>query len=789
MKFSEQWLREFANPAGDTAALVHQLTMQGLEVEGTEAAGPLLDHVVAGRVIAVGPHPDADRLRLCRVDIGGSEVQIVCGAANVRNGGVYPTALPGAVLPGGLAIKAARLRGVESAGMLCSATELGLTERPEGLLELDPKLPPGTPVGVALRLDDQILDLKVTPNRADCFSVTGIARDLAAALSLPFKAPEREPIAPTIPAVIPARIGDAADCPRFGLRVIRDLDPAAASPLWLRERLRRSGIRAINAVVDVTNYVMLELGQPMHAYDLEKVSEELVVRRAVADEELQLLSGEQVTLDPDVLVVADANSAVGLAGIMGGSRTGVTAGTRHVLLEAAFFAPAAIAGRARRFGLQTDAATRFERGVDPTVQVWALERATALLLDIAGGQPGPCVVTGEAVAPASVVELRRSRLDRVLGQAVPDADVVSILVRLGMEIAPTSSGWRVRPPAFRFDVRTEIDLVEEVARIFGYDRIQASPGRQVMRLGEVPARCVPIDRVRTTLVERGYQEAITYSFIEAALDRHLAGGSDGVGLLNPLSADLAVMRQTLWAGLLQAARHNLARQQRRVRLFEYGVRFLPGPEGVTEEAVLAGMAHGATVPEQWGTPGSPTDFFDVKADVDAVLSLVARTGTWNFLPAEHLALQPGRTARILRGDQAVGWIGVLHPQLVAALDLPGAPVLFEVSGAVFQAREQPTYQGLSKFPVVRRDLAVLVSRDTPVARLQAVAAEAAGDLLREVVAFDIFAGGRIDAGQKSVALGLILQETSRTLTDADADRIIGRVVQRLTHEFDARIRE
>ena len=668
MKFSEQWLREFANPAGDTAALVHQLTMQGLEVEGTEAAGPVLDHVVAGRVIAVVPHPDADRLRLCRVDVGGSEVQIVCGAPNVREGGVYPAALPGALLPGGLAIKATRLRGLESAGMLCSATELGLTERAEGLLELDRNLPPGTPVGAALRLDDQILDLKVTPNRADCFSVAGIARDLAAALSLPFEAPEREPIAPTIPSMVPARIADAVACPRFGLRVIRDLDPAAASPLWLRERLRRSGVRAINPVVDVTNYVMLEMGQPMHAYDLEKISEGLVVRRALPDEELQLLSGEWVTLDPDVLVIADATAAVGLAGIMGGNRTGVTANTRHVLLEAAFFAPAAIAGRARRFGLQTDAATRFERGVDPTVQEWGLERATALLLASAGGQPGPCIVTGEAVAPAAVVELRRSRLDRVLGQAIPDADVESILVRLGMEVTSTGSGWRVRPPACRFDVHTEIDLVEEVARIFGYDRIQARPGLQVMRLGDVPARCVPVDRVRTTLVERGYQEAITYSFIEATLDRHLAGGSAGVGLLNPLSADLAVMRQTLWAGLLQAARHNLARQQRRVRLFEYGVRFLPGPEEVTEEAVLAGVAHGTTVPEQWGTPGTPADFFDVKADVEAVLSLVAHPGAWSFLPAEHLALQPGRTARILRGNQAVGWIGVLHPQLVTALD-------------------------------------------------------------------------------------------------------------------------
>ncbi|MCL4721215.1 MAG: phenylalanine--tRNA ligase subunit beta [Gammaproteobacteria bacterium] len=789
MKFSEQWLREFVSPPGDTAALVHQLTMQGLEVEGTEPAGPLLDKVVVARVLGVTPHPGADRLRVCRVDVGGAEAQIVCGAPNVRTGGVYAVALPGARLPGDLDIRPTRLRGVESAGMLCSGAELGMADRSDGLLELEEGIAPGTPVSSALDLADQVIDVKVTANRADCFSVTGIARDLAAALDLPFLEPQVVAVPPASQSVVPVLIENPVDCPRFGLRVIRDVDPAAVSPFWLRERLRRSGIRAIHPVVDVTNYVMLELGQPMHAYDLDRVADGLVVRRARPGEQLELLTGDCLTLDDGALVIAGPGAAVGLAGIMGGAGTGVTASTRHILLEAAFFTPGVIAGRARRFGLQTDAATRFERGVDPGGQERALERATALLLGIAGGKPGPCQVSGRpAVGPPPLI-LRRARLSRVLGQTVADAEVEAILRRLGMEVTAERDGWRVSPPSFRFDIGAEIDLVEEVARIYGYERIASTPGLHATRLGHVPASRIPVDRARTMLVDRGYQEAITYSFIDGDLDRQFAGGRAGVALLNPLSAELGVMRQTLWAGLLQSVRHNLARQQRRVRLFEYGVRFLPAAGGLTEESLLAGVAQGSTLPEQWDGNGAPADFFDVKSDVEAVLALVAPTQEWQFVAGEHPALQPGRTARILRGGNAVGWIGVLHPRLVAVFDLPGPPVLFELAGQVLQGARQPVYEGMSRFPVVRRDIAVLVSRETPVAALQAAIAEAAGTVLREVVVFDIFAGERIDPGQKSVALGLILQETSRTLTDADADRIIGCVVQRLALDFGAKIRE
>ncbi len=795
MKFSERWLRELVDPPGDTGALVHQLTMQGLEVESVEQAGPSLDKVVVGRVTGMSPHPNADRLRVCQVDVGGSTLQIVCGAANVRVGGTYPVALPGATLPGALVIRSAALRGVDSGGMLCSRAELGLlgdmgsAGGGEGLLELDDSAFPGMPAVAALGLDDQVLDLKITPNRADCFSLLGIARDLAATTGLHFAEPTPFPVATQAATSIVVSIEDSVACPVFVVRTIRGIRPDARSPVWLQERLRRSGIRSIHPVVDVTSLVMLELGQPLHAYDLDKVDGGLTVRRALDKEPLKLLTGADVSLDAGVLVIADRAGPAGIAGIMGGARTAVSATTTSVLLESAFFSPAVMAGRARRLGLQTDAATRFERGVDPTGQARALERAAELLLAITGGVASACQSSGTGVLPPLPVNLRRARLARVLGDAVPDTAVEKILRGLGMAVVASVEGWQVQPPAFRFDIGVEVDLIEEIARVHGYDRIATHPGMQATRLGAAPAAHVTTDLLRAALVQRGYQEAMTYSFIEREQDRLFAGGQDGVPLVNPLSAELAVMRQGLWPGLVQALKHNLARQQRRVRLFEAGIRFLPGPDGLMEEEVLAGLAAGAVMPEQWDSAARPVDFFDAKSDMQAVLALLGEPQQFEWVADLHPALHPGRSARLRRRGQHLGWLGAMHPVLAKRCGLDEAPIMFELAIAGLSMASLAPYAGVSRFPAIRRDLAVLVSRETPVASLVAAVRAAAGPALRDVTVFDIFAGDHIDAAQKSVALGLILQETSRTLTDADGDSIVGAVVRRLGLDFGAKIRE
>lgn len=791
MKFSEQWLREYVNPAGDTAALVHQLTMQGLEVESLDPAAPPLPGVVVGRVLEIRPHPNADRLQVCRVDAGVTPLQIVCGASNVQVGGVYPVACIGAKLPDGTSIKPAKLRGEASEGMLCSVTELGLAEKSDGLLELGAGLLPGQSISEALRLDDQVLDLKITPNRADCFCVTGIARDLAAATGVPFNAPPAAPIVTTTDETISVSISNPDDCTVFVSRVIRSVRGDALTPFWLRERLRRSGIRSINPVVDVTNYVMLELGQPLHAYDMDKLSGGLTVRRGQPGEKLELLTGDEVELDAGVLVIADARGAIGMAGIMGGASTGVTEGTGNVVLESAFFQPAVIAGRARRFGLQTDAATRFERGVDPAGQLAAIERATALLMTITGGEPGPGSVSGSlADGRLAAVPLRRERLVQVLGHPVPDAEVVEILQRLDMLVEPQPWGWQVRAASFRFDIAIEVDLIEEIARIHGYDRIEEQPGQQATRLGTASDSAVSLDRLKNVLVERGYQEAISYSFIDRNLDRQFGGGTEGVPLVNPISSELAVMRQTLWPGLVDAVCHNLARQQTRVRLFEAGVRFRPiATGGLIEDKVIAGIAIGSVLPEQWDAKPASVGFFDVKADVEALLRLVGDPSGLTFIAAEHPALQPGQTARIVRDGTPAGWLGVLHPALRVALELPASPVLFEIDTAAISQVKLRRYQGLSRYPAVRRDLAILVADEVPVGVLLAAVVERTGPSLREAVVFDIFADKRIGTGQKSVALGLILQETSRTLTDADIEKIISGVVTHLAMKFDARLRE
>jgi len=792
MKISEIWLREWVDPELDSAALAHRLTMLGLEVDGVEPAAVPLDQVVVGVVEEVVPHPNADRLRVCRVNVGAAEpLSIVCGASNVAAGGRYPVALVGAELPGGLKIKKSKLRGEQSVGMLCSGVELGIAETADGLLDLGQDFAAGTSIVEALALNDCIIDLDLTPNRADCFSVVGVARDLAAGQRMEFAEPEIAAVPAATNATFPLELVEGAGCGRFVGRVIENVDSAAVSPLWLQERLRRCGVRPISPVVDVTNYVMLELGQPLHAYDLDKLAGGIVVRRAQAGETLTLLDGQDVTLDPEVLVIADGNGPVGMAGIMGGATTAVNETTTNVMLEAAFFDPDVIAGRARCFGMHTDASVRFERGVDPGHQVRAIERATGLLVGVAGGQPGPLneqhIEHDLPRRPA--VSLRRERLAAVLGLRIADAEVEQLLAGLGMRVDRDEHGWRVTPPLARFDIAIEADLIEEVVRLYGYDRIPEDPGQQTAILGRSPEHRVPIDRVRATLVARGYREAITYSFIPAGQGRLFGAAGPDLALANPISAELAAMRPSLWPGLIQALQHNLKRQQERVRLFESGIRFSQQDTDIIEENVISGVVVGSVVPEQWGAPTQAVSFFDVKADLEALFALTGAKADFDFVAAEHPALRPGRSARVVRSGVAIGWCGELHPSLIRQLQLAEAPVMFELAFAPTFAARLTNYTGISKFPAVRRDVAIIVDEDVPVGELARSVREEAGATLRDVVIFDIFAGKNIETGSKSVALGLILQESSRTLKDTDVDGIVHAVTERLAREYDATIRE
>ena len=793
MKFSEQWLREWVNPAVATAELTHQLTMAGLEVDAVEAVAPVFSGVVVGEVLSVEPHPNADRLRFCHVNAGGERaLGIVCGAANVAAGLKVPVALAGAHLPGGMRIETSKLRGVVSEGMLCSAKELGLAENAEGLMVLSADLTPGTDVRAALVLDDVSIELGLTPNRGDCLSIAGIAREVAAINGLSVHEPQIVPVAPAVDAVVPVHVDHAAACPRYLARVIKEVDARAATPFWMQERLRRSGVRSISALVDVTNYVLLELGQPMHAFDLDKLEGGVVVRMANSGESLRLLDGQDVNLTEDTLVIADAAGAVAMAGIMGGMRTAVSDATKDILLESAHFTPAAVTARARRYGLHTDSSHRFERGVDPDLPRRAMERATALLLAIAGGKPGPIIErthVGQLTTPQPV-HVRAARVQRLLGAEIEEAEVGDILRRLGMGVQARSQAWEVLPPSFRFDIRIETDVIEEIARIHGYDRLPTRrPQARLSMRPQVEAH-VPVSRMRELLIDRGYQEAITYSFVDPRLQRLIDPAQAVLALSNPISADMAVMRSSLWPGLLHALIHNQNRQQSRVRLFEVGRRFRRQGEEWREETVIAGLAAGSAQPEQWASASRPVDFFDVKADVTALLQMNGSGGdAFRYVPAEHHALHPGRSAEIHGTRGPLGLIGVMHPEVARALDLHLTPVMFELSVPAIAEGVLPRFRELSKFPAIRRDLAVIVAESVTAGALRECVSAAAGDLLKELQLFDVYRGKGIDSEKKSLGLGLTLQDSSRTLTDEDVDLVMRRVITRLGEQFQATLRE
>jgi phenylalanyl-tRNA synthetase beta chain len=791
MRVSLEWLNEWVETGWDAATLCRRLTMGGIEVESIEPAAAEFAGVVVGEVLSLEHHPGADKLTVCQVAGGGGEpLQIVCGAPNVRAGMKAPLALEGATLPGGLVIRRAMLRGLESAGMLCSGRELGLSEDQDGILELPAQLVTGAPFREALKLDDSILTLNVMPNRGDVLSMIGVAREVAAIADRKLTPPYVEPIAAANFTRFEVRLEAPAGCPRFAGRIIKGVDPGASTPLWMRERLRRAGLRPISPIVDVTNYVMLEFGQPMHAYDLRRLKSHIEVRQARKGERLTLLDGREIAIDADTLVIADAAGPVGLAGIMGGEKSGIAADTADVFLEVAFFAPDAIAGRARRYGMLTDASQRFERGVDPRQQERALERATRLLMDIAGGQPGPAVLTQvETQQPKRPsVTLRPERVASLLGVQVPRSDIEGILRRLGMQVAGAGDVLGVIPPSHRFDIAIEQDLIEEIGRIYGYDEIPRKDAKVPQRPQPATEQVVSRERLMLLLADRGYQEAITYSFVDARTQRLLFPGRETLALANPISAELGEMRVSLWPGLIEVLRSNLRRQQQRVRLFELGTRFEVKGSLLSESQVIGGLITGAALPEQWGADKRGADFYDLKSDVEALFGLTGRAGAISYIAAPHECLHPGRSAAVMCGNTCLGWLGQLHPEASRRLEIRDPPWLFELAIDLSFRSEVPVFTDISRFPAIRRDLAVVIDEATPLDELKKAVNLAAKGLLRELHVFDVYRGTGVEAGRKSVALGLILQETSRTLTDVEADTVMAAVVALVKGDLKAAIR-
>ena len=792
MKLSEQWIRDWVNPDLDTEALGHQLTMAGHELDDIIAQGAGLDGVVIAEVIEVAQHPDADRLSVCKVSDGGAElIDIVCGAPNVVKGMKSPLAVPGVTLPNGVKLRKSRIRGVLSNGMLCSAVELGLGDESDGIIALPGDAPVGEALSTYMQLPDATYEMDLTANRGDCFSVLGMARDIAAMTRSEFSDAETVPVPATIDDTLPVRIERLEQCPSFAGRVIRNIDAGAVSPLWMTERLRRCGLRPIHPVVDITNYVMLELGQPLHAYDLGLLQGAIRPRLAKSGEKITLLDEREVTLSDNTLVISDDSGAIGLAGIMGGLSTAVSAKTSDVFFEAAFWPQEFMAGRSRTYGLHTDASSRFERGVDPEGQIRAIERATALLLEISGGEAGPLVhdLSMKHLPSRDVIHLRRSRITRLLGLQISDEIVAGILQRLGLIVVASSDGWEVTPPGFRFDISLEADLIEEIARIYGYDEIPEQTEVAQIPLEIVTETLVDLDLAATTLVARDYQEVITYSFIDSESDKLLSGLESELVLSNPISSEMSVMRASLWPGMIAVAAANLARQQSRIRLFEIGKSFHGSLANHDEVVRVAGLAIGPALPEQWGSKSEAVDFFDIKSDVAALLGLTGDSGHFEYVSAAHSALQPGQTADILRDGQAIGVIGKLHPRFAKHFDLKRDVFLFELDAAAALASAAPVAVPVSRFPAIRRDISVVVDEKISADGLLNAVAAAAPDLIRDVRIFDIYRGPGIEAGLKSVALSLILQETSRTLTDEDADSAMTAVVQELENKFAAELRD
>jgi len=804
MQFSENWLRTLADPKLATAELAHLLTMSGLEVEECREVSPPFTGVVVGEVLRVEKHPNADKLKVCQVDVGGAQpLGIVCGAPNVVEGMKVPCALVGARLPGASPdqlseIKAATVRGVESRGMLCSARELGLSDDHSGLLKLREDAPIGRDVREVLALDDKILTIKLTPNRADCLSVLGVAREVAALTRVSLRPPRISAVPAQSKAVFPVKISAADGCGRFSGRVIRNVDANAASPEWMKQRLERAGQRPISALVDITNYVMLELGRPLHVYDLDKLNGGIDVRFGHRGEKLKLLNEQIVELDESVLAITDASGPIGLAGIMGGDGTKAGLDTRNVFLEAAFFFPDAIAGRARRYNFASDASHRFERGVDFENNIEGIERATALVLEICGGEPGPVVDTVAKLPQRHPVKIRVSRARKIIGVQIASDEMADIFRRLGFVARREGSGadefFVVTPPSYRFDIEIEEDLIEELARLYGFERIPANPPFAVANMLALPERRRSLHDLRERLAAAGYQEVINYSFVEEEWERDFAGNAQPIRLLNPIASQLAVMRSNLIGGLIANVRYNLNRKLDRVRIFEIGRAFLRDagvPDGdldvagVRQPMRIAAAALGAADDEQWGTAGRGVDFFDLKNDIEVLLA----PALVRFESASHPAMHPGRSACVLLNGSEIGWIGELHPRLQRKYELPAPVILFEMDTEPLLARSLPQHAEISKFPPVRRDLAVIVDERITVQAILDGLRHSKSPIVDTIAVFDVYRGKGIENGKKGLAFRVLLQDTQKTLTDAEVDAALAGLLRVLEQEYGAKLRQ
>ncbi|MFH6601794.1 phenylalanine--tRNA ligase subunit beta [Ectopseudomonas khazarica] len=792
MKFSEQWLLGWVSPDVSRDDLVARLSMVGLEVDAVQPVAGAFSGIVVGEILSAEQHPDADKLRVCQVSNGGETFQVVCGAPNARAGIKVPFAMIGAELPGDFKIKKAKLRGVESQGMLCSASELQVSDDNSGLMELAADAPVGQSLRDYLGLDDVCIELGLTPNRGDCLSIAGLAREVGAMYGAPVTPVAIDPVAPAHDEVRSVDVLAAQACPRYLGRVIRNVDLSRPTPLWMVERLRRSDVRSIDPAVDITNYVMLELGQPMHAFDLAEINGGIRVRMAEEGEKLVLLDGQEVSLRADTLVIADHQRALAIAGVMGGEHSGVSGKTRDLFLESAFFDNIAIAGKARSYGLHTDSSHRFERGVDSQLARQAMERATALLLEIVGGEAGPIIeACCEADLPnVAPVTLRAERISQMLGMDMDASEVERLLTALGLGVSAQGAGqWQVSVPSHRFDISLEVDLIEELGRLYGYNRLPVRyPQARLAPQAKAEARA-ELPALRRLLVARGYQEAITYSFIDPKLFELFAPGVEPLQLANPISADMAAMRSSLWPGLVKALEHNLNRQQSRVRLFESGLRFVGQLEGLQQEAMLAGVISGSRLPEGWANSRDGVDFYDLKADVEALLGYAGAVDAFSFVPGEHPALHPGQTARIEREGRLVGFIGALHPELAKTLGLDQPVYLFELVLAEVAAGRMPAFSELSRFPEVRRDLALLVDREQPAEAVLAAIRETAGEWLTDLKLFDVYHGKGIDPLRKSLAVGLTWQHPSRTLNDDEVSTTTQNILTCLEQRFNATLRK
>lgn len=795
MKFNESWLREWVNPAVTTDELTHQITMAGLEVDDVLPVAGSFTGVKVGKVVECGQHPDADKLRVTKVDVGEDELlDIVCGASNCRQGIKVAVATVGAVLPGDFKIKKAKLRGQPSHGMLCSFTELGIDVESDGIMELAEDAVIGTDFREFLGLNDVTIDVDLTANRADCFSVRGMAREVGVLNRADVTAPSSEAVMPSIDDTVSIEVKASAACPRYLGRVVKNVNVTAQTPLWMQEKLRRCGIRSIDPVVDITNFVLLEQGQPMHAFDLAKIDGGIVVRMAEQDEKLTLLDGTEAKLNADTLVVADHTKALAIAGIFGGEESGVTTETKDVLLECAFFAPDHIRGRARSYGLHTDSSMRFERGVDYALQVSAMERATALLVEICGGEVAPVVtVESEADLPKpNKVALRRTKLDNLLGHHIADSDVVEILERLGMTVESTNEGWTAVAPTWRFDIAIEQDLIEEVGRIYGYDNIPNQAPIAALSMNDHVEANLPLKRVRNLLVDRGFQEAITYSFVEPEQQKLIVPEVEPLILPFPISVEMSAMRLGLIQGLLNTVVHNQKRQQPRVRLFEYGLRFIPcesAENGMRQEPMLAGVIAGTRSEEHWDIETNTVDFFDLKGDLEAILELTSNEKSYSFEPVSHPALHPGQSAAIVVNGEPVGVIGTVHPELERKFGLNGRTIVFEIEWSAIDSRVIPEAVSLSKFPANRRDIAVVVKEEVASGDIVNACLANGGELLTGAKLFDVYRGKGVEEGNKSLAIALSLQSTERTLEDADIAASVDAIVAALTEQFGATLRD